>query len=436
MLITMYNYVITILTKRRSTMKKILFALLTAVLAVTMMFALTSCGEPELEFVLSDDGSYYILDACALKKQNMEIEIPAEYEGKPVKEIADDAFYTYNGDSSLAKLTVPASVTIIHNNIGDVCRSDYLEGHKLSIYYGGSEQLWLSSFDSYLGYDLYINDTLVTSPTIPSDMTEIPDGYASSCASITEINIPDHVTAIGRSAFNGCTNVKTLTISKNVDSIGEYAFANLVNLTAFNYTAKNATVGDVSDSGRMDSDGAFYDLGVDSTGVVLTIGKSVEYIPAHFLNADANYSYEGINIKEFIIDDDCDLKGIGNQAFAKTVSSLDGLNEYEGVYYFGSESNPYMFLMGTTDLTMTSLTIHEDCKYILDLAFRDCDDLESVTIPEGVEYIGRYAFYRTTLTFENTSGWKMNDGTTKSANLSKVSDSDSDEYYYGITRMQ
>ncbi len=419
-------------------MKKILFALLTAVLAVTMMFALTSCGEPELEFELSEDGSYYIFTSCALKKPNMEIEIPAEYEGKPVKEIAKDAFFTYNGDSSLAKLTVPASVTIINGGIGDICRSDYLDTLNFSVYYAGDEQLWFKSFDTYVDYNLYINGTLVTSPTIPSDMTEIPNRYATGCVSITEINIPDHVTAIGRSAFNGCSNVKTLTISENVASIGEYAFANLVNLTAFNYNAKNATVGDVTDSSRMDNESVFYDLGVDSTGVVLTIGESVEYIPAYFLNADANYSYEGINIKEFVIDDNCDLKGIGNQAFAKTVNanSLNGLNEYEGVYYFGSESNPYMFLMGTTNLDMTSLTIHEDCKYILDLAFKDCNDLEAVTIPEGVEYIGRYAFYRTDLTFENTSGWKMNDGTTKAANLSKVSDSDSDEYYYGITRMQ
>ena len=103
-------------------MKKILLALLVAVLAVCTLFAFTSCGGDDATYELSEDGTYYVLTRYTLKKADMEIVIPEEYEGKPVKKI-DDAFFAYNDTASIKKLVIPASVTTIDTEIFAGCSS-------------------------------------------------------------------------------------------------------------------------------------------------------------------------------------------------------------------------------------------------------------------------------------------------------------------------
>ena len=65
--------------------------------------------------------------------------------------------------------------------------------------------------------------------------------------------------------------------------------------------------------------------------------------------------------------------------------------EYGNAYYIGPSSNPYMCLIDGKSTSITSATIHPDTKTICGLAFSG-SSLTSITIPEGVKYIGTDAF--------------------------------------------
>ena len=422
-------------------MKKLLLILLTVALAVTLAFALTSCGGPKITYELSEDGTYYIVDQVRFEAPDAEVVIPEEYEGLPVKEIGYDAFIAEMNDSFITKLIIPASVTKMNENgIGELCR--YQQGTDTSafvtdIYYGGTEQQWFTMMDggNCRFYNLYINETLVTSPTIPADMNVIPEEYANGCMSLTEVILPSTVTAVGRAAFSDCYNLATITIPETVGSIEGYAFSGCYNLTTLNYSAVNATIGKTTDTSRDDNGGVFQSMGTKGAGTVVYINKSVEVIPDYFLYANS-WSDTGVNVKKFVIADECNFKKIGVFPFANTISENSEFTTEGGLIYIGSAANPYMFCGGAADINISAAEINEKCLYILDSSFKNCDKLETITIPKSVIYIGCQAFYTVdNITFESTSGWKII-GTNKAANLDYIDFGyTKDEYSKGITKM-
>ena len=421
-------------------MKKLVLVLLAVALTVTLAFALTSCGGPKITYELSEDGTYYIVDQVRFKDADSEVVIPEEYDGKPVKAIGDDAFIAEMNDSFIAKLTIPGSVTIMADYIGELCR--YQQGSDTSefvtdIYYGGTEQQWFKMMDggNCKYYNLYINETLVTSATIPADMNVIPEEYANGCMSLKEVILPSTVTAVGRFAFYDCFNLETITIPETVGGIGNGAFSSCYALKTLNYNAVNATFGDPTDTSSRSNGGIFYGMGRNSGGTTVYIGKSVEVIPDYFLKSSDSSSYTGANVKKIVIDNGCNFKKIGRECFASTYGENSEFTIEGGLVYVGSEANPYMFCGGAIDINISAAEINENCLYILDVAFMNCDKLEAITIPKSVVYIGRQAFYTIDLTFEVPGGWKIV-GTNKAANLANVDAGyTKDEYSNGITRM-
>ena len=76
----------------------------------------TECGKQEkveaveeLEYTLSEDGSYYTVSGIGTVK-NTEITVPAYYEGKPVKAVSDGAF---KDQTQITAINLPDSVEMI-----------------------------------------------------------------------------------------------------------------------------------------------------------------------------------------------------------------------------------------------------------------------------------------------------------------------------------
>ncbi len=151
---------------------------------------------------------------------------------------------------------------------------------------------------------------------IPDSVTSIGNYAFAWCESLTSITIPDSVTSIGYWAFENCTSLKSITIPDGVTSIGDFAFYDCTSLTS------------------------------------ITIPDSVT--------------------------------SIGSRAFARcySITSItipDSVTSIGDWTFFGCKS-------------LTSITIPDSVTSIGIGAFEGCESLTSITIPDSVTSIGYGAF--------------------------------------------
>lgn len=150
-----------------------------------------------------------------------------------IKNINSYAFYDCRDFTSI---TIPSSVIEIGESAVSGC-------NKLQDIYITDIAAWcnISGLDNLMSYslsnkNLYLNNELVTSVTIPDGVTSIPDCAFRYCYSLTSITIPNSVTSISGYAFSGCSGLKSVTIPSSVTSIGEQAFYNCSKLRNIKYT--------------------------------------------------------------------------------------------------------------------------------------------------------------------------------------------------------
>lgn len=146
-------------------------------------------GALGLTYELLDD--YYIVKNVGTCSNTI-LEIPGIYQGKPVREIASNAF---TNNIKITKVTIPNSVI----NIG------------------------ASAFKSCSQLNTVI---------LGDSVKAIGDNAFEQCSNLSSITIPDSVVSIGNYAFNKCVSATALTIGSNVASVGKGAFGNLHKLSS------------------------------------------------------------------------------------------------------------------------------------------------------------------------------------------------------------
>ena len=188
------------------------------------------------------------------------------------------------------------------------------------------------------GYDLYINDKLVTKLIIPKSVKYIANGKFMHCNSINEVVINNGATIIQGFAFSKCVNLSNVTIPDSVTIIEYSAFSECPALT-------NVTIPDS----------------------VTTIEEyAFEYCPCIKVINGVSY------VDKWVVD--CDYrtvtdvtleigtKGIANCAF-RNCKNLKRIVLPDGVIAIGNN------------------------------AWEECTGLKSITIPDSVKSIGNKAFY-------------------------------------------
>ena len=181
-------------------------------------------------------------------------------------------------------------------------------------------------------------------------VTSIGISAFNNCSSLTSVTIPEGVTSIGSQAFRNCSNLTSVTIPEGVTSIGSYAFSTCSSLTSVTIPVSVTSIGD----------GAFY-FCTDLTSVAVPLNSEVgtNAFPEH-----------------------CAVTYTGSPNVVCTFVDNSGgitITGYEG------ELPADMILPGEIDGKRVT--------FIAGSAFKDCDSLTSVTIPEGVTSIGDSAFY-------------------------------------------
>ena len=128
-----------------------------------------SCGETQLAYTLSDDGEYYIVAAADKDTITGKVVIPDEYEGKPVKEIKEQAFHS----TKITELTIGDNVEVIRKHAIQLC-----------------EQL--------------------EKVTLGDSVATIEMGAFYECAALEAIDFPASVKSIGMNAFGKCNALKSV----------------------------------------------------------------------------------------------------------------------------------------------------------------------------------------------------------------------------------
>ena len=207
----------------------------------------------------------------------------------------------------------------------------------------------------------------LVSISIPNSVLRIGNESFKECKLLESVDIPNSVVFIGREAFRDCETLSSIKIPDSVKNIDNYTFESCSGLISVIIPNTVTSIGN----------GAFEKC-INLRQI--TIPKSVKRIGKRAF-------YWCLSLKSIVI---------LNSAISIDSGAFDSFDElqyytFNNAKYLGNEHNPCLCLV-KVDKSVISCQINNNCKFILDNAFKDCRDLTNVVIPDGVEYIGDGAF--------------------------------------------
>lgn len=197
-------------------MKKLLTITILGVISCLCLFSGCRDKGVSLQYALHSTGEYYVVTGKT-DKTPKKLEIPSEYEGLPVREIADNAF---SNCLELDSLIIPTSITRIGDNA----------------FYGCKNMQNLTFKNPKIGDD-----------TPNGNYNGFNQGYLeigysafSDCDSLTKLILGTTVKTIGVNAFYDCDNLFDVSIARNVEEIAVDAFFSCDTLMMFSVSETNA----------------------------------------------------------------------------------------------------------------------------------------------------------------------------------------------------
>ena len=296
--------------------------------------------------------------------------------------------YAFYGATCLSgRLNIPATLQTIGSQAFNGCTG--ITG----INYMGTLAEWMQrelggSLLSYSGGELYIQGQLLTSLTIPDNVTKIANYAFQNLTSLTgPVVIPQSVKTVGYYAFSG-SGITSLTVGDGVTSLGSNVCSDCVSL-------ESVTIGNSVNSVQLNSF-----KGCTSLRSV-SFGNSITTI--------AQYAFQNCSSLAGTLTLPVSLKTIGDYAFDGCSSLTGQLNIHDNITSIGREcfkncSQISMLSLGNS-LTSVGQAAFNGCSSISgsvsipvsitelpDYCFQDCSSLEAVEIGEQVTAIGRYCF--------------------------------------------
>ncbi len=262
---------------------------------------------------------------------------------------------------------------------------------------------------------LFENISGVKSISIPKTITEIGYGCFANCPDLISINVaqentvyksidgnlysfdeetliayaigktsesfvvPESVHRIDDYAFKGCTAIKNVQFSSELYSIGSYAFEGCANLTDVVFPLGLNTLGTASFASCTSIE-------------TITITRNLEVSPFAFayctslkeiLVDEDNFRYSSIDGSLYYVDGPCVLVQYALGKEDTHFDIPDYVTEIEAAAFCGAEN---LVSISTGDSRKQAIS------NIGNQAFKDCINLESIFINEGIEKMGIHAF--------------------------------------------
>ncbi|MDD7507046.1 MAG: leucine-rich repeat domain-containing protein [Clostridiales bacterium] len=378
--------------------------------------ALTQNGYDEkgFEFTLLEDKSGYEL-SCGNANLKGNITLPGNFEGLPVKCIADNAFNPQVGSSGFIFNRVTTGI-VLPKGLKSIGQRAFNQLTEL-------KEIVIPDTVTEIGTDAFARCFNLTNVKLPRNLKEIPErcfldtklssvvlpdtleiigagafavnlvgqyGYEGS--ELSSVVIPASVNYIGADAFKQCEKLKDISFVDpyNLEWIGSYAFSK----TAWYEAQADGLIilGDIlcEYKGTMPEN---YELTIPST-IKAIVGNAFSYQ----INLRKVTIPTGVRLIGDVIFCGCsgleevslpsDLKSLpagtfGSTTSLKSVSLPDGLTEIERAAFSGS--------------VLESIVIPSSVKTIGDLAFYGCESLTEIVLPDGLTEIGREVFTKSGL---------------------------------------
>ena len=204
-------------------------------------------------------------------------------------------------------------------------------GNSAFAYCKGVTKIAFPSTLTKIGDSAFAQSAITGTLTIPSSVTSIGDSAFAYCNKITGgLTIPASVKAVGAAAFAGCNKIYSLTFSEGTESLGNYAFRN---------------VGD-----------ATFEIVLPST--VKSLGEGC---------------FAGVTAKKIVINESVESVG-------KDILKGCKVNELTAPANYGHNPSDVhtLTLFGEGDIPA--------------LAYKNCENLKTVNLGDGVKSIGENAF--------------------------------------------
>lgn len=335
------------------------------------------------EYKKNDNGGITITDYIGKKT---DLIIPDKIKKLPVTEIR------YMGNNHKLKSV------IISENVKKISDWAFFNCSELeyidipeSIEYIGEGAFIRTPFEKNLGSDdfIIINDKILYRYDGNSENITIPDGIQSICSNvftsknIRSVKIPESVEYIGKGAFSECKNLESINIPENVKSIEPYVFAECDSLSDISLSDETEKIGYSS----------FYGSGIENIKIpdkITEIPESAFENCSSLENIILSDNIKTINKKAF---QNCtsleninfpeNLENIEDNAFSET--ALKEIILPESISVLGNHAFRECTYAEKIKLSSNLKTIPIEC-------FDGCKSLTEIEIPEGIETIEMNAF--------------------------------------------
>lgn len=324
---------------------------------------------------------------------------------------------TFRQCTSLASITIPSTVTSIGEavfqataltsitipnsvrSIGNACFSGC----------GSLTSITLPTNASFttLSSDLLGNCPVLSSITIPSNVTTIQDSVFSGCSTLTSVTVPSSVTSIGTYGFQNCTALTTLSLPNSITTLGDAVFQGCTSLATINIptgltTLPNLCFVSCSSLASVTIPSNITTLGVDvfqATGLTsITIPNTVTSIGTGCFVGCTNLTTATLSTNLTALPGNTfnGCTALTTVSIPSAVTTL-GDNVFYGCTALTSVTIPSgVTSIGSSCFQMcqkiTSITIPNTCTSIGDSIFENCIKLASVTLSSGLTSIPNSAF--------------------------------------------